>query len=242
MSQQDTPASSQASLESIAARLDRMERTLARFDRRFDQVLDHGPAVVATAVDAVDEMALQAAARGIDIDARMQAMVQLTERVTEPATLQALSGLVAQLDAVPNLVATLVDAIDEMAQTAQDSGLDLPAVVRAVTDLLGYGARLMQTDEFRQLIESGLPDARQIGTLANLRSALADTGGEPAGRAGFLALWRATRDPDVQRALDFGIRFLKRCGRIIDESASDPLVPLHSEREATTTCHNITKS
>lgn len=229
MSQATSPADGPATLESIESRIERIERTMARLDA----VLDEIPNVVAAAVDSADEAARSAATRGVDIHARIEAAGPLVEQLTDPATMHRLERLlghmhvleasVAQLAAMPDMVAAAVDSVDEAAGAMARRGVDLPAVSQGLADLLHLGARLVQSAEFRQLLDSDLlrPDA--VGSQLDVVQALVDTAEEPPGKAGFIAIWRATRDPDVQRALDFGLRFLKRWGAALNRQSQNQL-------------------
>lgn len=223
------------SLEEISQRLDRIEQTLARLDRVMSRVAQvdaaataHVPAAVATAADIVDDLARRADRAGIDLDARVTSALRLIERLTEPevtASIEAVLDridrikiLVEQADALPDLLAMITDIADEFLLRAAGHGLDIETIVRSGVDVFARLARLLQSSEFQNLLDSGVLDARVVQVVGQLGSALSEAHGELGGRAGWMALWRATRDPEVQRTLDFSVRFLRHLGNRLESS------------------------
>jgi uncharacterized protein YjgD (DUF1641 family) len=76
-----------------------------------------------------------------------------------------------------------------------------------------------ELDGLEALLRSGLLDPAAVHTVAALGRALAAAGeGEPA-PAGLLDLWRASRDPEVSRALGFAIRMGRAFGRELPAAA-----------------------
>jgi uncharacterized protein YjgD (DUF1641 family) len=133
------------------------------------------------------------------------------ERIEQ--SLDRLTGALDQaMTMAPSAVATATDIADEFLLAAQDRGIDIDALLRAGGGALDRLARVMQSPQFARLLDSGALSADSVATLARAGDALAQTSAEACDRAGILALLRASRDPDVQRALDFMLRFMKRFG------------------------------
>lgn len=158
---------------------------------------------------AQDSLTITAGASPGDVFTRLERIEQ---------TLDRLAGALDQaLHVAPNAVATAVDVMDELALGAQARGVDLDALLRVGGSALGALAELMQSPQFADLMRSGALSADSMAIAARAGDAMAETSAEAGGKAGVLALLRASRDPDVQRALDFMLRFMKRFGRGLAE-------------------------
>ncbi|WP_428268510.1 hypothetical protein [Haliangium sp.] len=178
--------------------------------------------------DIVDEWALRAADQGIELDDRVRRSLHLVERITEPKVTDALEAvltriervqiLVEQLDALPAAVATVVDVADELLLAAAERGFDIETIVRTGIDILGRFGRLLQSQEFQGVLDSGVLEPRVVGIIGQLGQALSDARAEAMGKAGWLSVFRATRDTHVQRTLDFGVRFLRHLGNRLDQA------------------------
>lgn len=81
-----------ATAEKIGRLLDRLDEIENLFER-LDAVLtlaDQAPGFIAMAVDTIDEVVQQAEAAGIDVDKRIRSTYGLGEKLTSPATVDAL--------------------------------------------------------------------------------------------------------------------------------------------------------
>lgn len=234
-------ADTAVSLQDVSARLERIEGSLARLEGLLARpstdvtaLAEQARAGVAMAVDVLDEWAMRASARGpaqgIDLDQRVQRALRLVERLTEPGVADALEAmldhvdriqaLVGQLDALPGAIATVMDAVDEYLLAAAGKGLDVDGVVRGGVVALERFARLVQSSAFQEVLDSGILEPDVVHLVGQMGRALGAARDEGEGRAGMMALWRATRDPDVQRSLDFSLRFLRHFGRRIEQSGA----------------------
>jgi hypothetical protein len=141
----------------IAAQADRLEPVVAW--------AASAEGTVAMGIDAVDAVARRAAERGIDLDARARAALDLLERVSDPATAAAvgrLAALAPALEPVARLaaqfedqLALVVDSADAWAAARQREGIDLDQ--RA-------------TDGFALLLRLASPDV--VGPLGRLIDAV----------------------------------------------------------------------
>lgn len=216
------------SLQEVAARLERIEGALARLEAMLAQppglaaLADRAAPGVAMVADVLDEWAVGAVGRGVDLDERVGRGLRLLQRLTEPGVAGALEAmldrvdrvqaLVAQLEALPGVIATVADTVDEFMLALGDRGLDLHAAGRGAALAMGWLTRLLQLPAFHEVLDAGILEPRVVGVIGQLGQALSAARNEPGGRAGLMALLRATRDPDVQRGLDFGLRFLRHFG------------------------------
>ncbi|MCG8418625.1 MAG: DUF1641 domain-containing protein [Proteobacteria bacterium] len=211
----------------LDARLGRIESSLERIstllETRVAPLIDQAPALVATVTDIADEVVDRAAQRGVAVDQWVREGAHLLTEITEPANMAALGRLAGHTGAAadaataaPGAIAAAVDTFDEALARAAERGIDVEAAVSAAIDVVGRLARMLAAPEMQSIIDLLTPQS--AAAAAALRDALNETREEPGGRAGILALFRATRDPEVQQALDFGIRLLKRLGRLMAES------------------------
>lgn len=86
-------------------RADRVLETLERLERRVAQLGDavhrleaataQVPAMVATVTDIVDGVVARLAARGIDVDDRMRALLRAADHLTSPRALDALASVLS---------------------------------------------------------------------------------------------------------------------------------------------------
>jgi len=78
-----------ATIERLEQRIEHMDSTVKRLEGAVAQV----PAVVATVTDIVDGVIARLAERGIDVDARMRALLQAADHLTSPRALDALASV-----------------------------------------------------------------------------------------------------------------------------------------------------
>lgn len=157
---------------------------------------------------AQDSLTIAPGASPDDVSRRLERIEQNLDRLA--------SALDQALVTTPHAVATAVDVLDEFMFAVQARGIDIDALIRVGGDALAALAELMQSPQFTQRLSSGALAASSMA-VAQASDALAETNAEAGGKAGILRLLRASRDADVQRALDFMLRFMKRFGRGLAE-------------------------
>lgn len=200
----------------IEARLERIERMLSRYDELAQQV----PPMAAMAGDIADEWA----ARDGHADERLRSLVELTERLTRPEVLHALTVLVEQVELAPGLLAMLGDIVDEMARDAEAQGVDLQELTANLGEALRGVVLLAGRPEVRELFESELFSEGAIRSLSMVARSLAESSpaeGEEPARVGLWGAMGALRDPDVQRALGFAVRVAKGVGESMDREGNE---------------------
>lgn len=223
------------SVDEVNERLKRLEDML----QGLSGVIDTAPAVIATATDSIDYVIREAQDRGLDLEARAQDSLRVVEKLTEPKTLRTLERalehadkldvVVDQLDALPGAFATVVNIFDEAMRYATEQGVDFDRMVRVMVGASTHIITFAQSKEFESLLTSDLLDPKALGVVQKATTALKQTQQETGGRSGLMGMWRAMRDPDVQRALDFGVRFGRRFGSMLGQ----PNLPGSSNRQIT---------
>jgi hypothetical protein len=191
-------AETTASLQDLSTRLTRIEGTLARLEGMLAGAPGPG-------------MPAEQAAPGPGVPAEQAAPDPASER---------LHALVARLDALPGVIATVMDTMDEFLLRLADKGVDLDLVGRGGAVAVERVARLMQSSAFHDVLGSGILEPDVVQAVGQVGRALSAATRERGERAGLMALLRATRDPQVQRTIDFGLRFLRHLGeRIVQQEA-----------------------
>ncbi|MEW4528126.1 DUF1641 domain-containing protein [Maioricimonas sp. JC845] len=223
----------QESLSRLLDRADQLEQTLARVNDMVESV----PAFTATAVDVVDDVAGRCASSGIDVDERMRLTVRLIERLTAPEVAGPLERLLSRLEQfeqasrlaedLPGLLAMAVDIFDEWVCRAADDGIDVEqAVVNGLRAALWMGQHLDQEmlEHLTVFLKSDVLSEGAVEIVGDAGKALTRCHdeccreGEPQ-ELGLLGLMRAMRDPDVRRALGFGVHFARLFGRVHREKS-----------------------
>lgn len=153
-----------ATLERLERRIEHIEAAIQRLEGTAAQV----PAAVATVTDIVDGLVERLAARGINVDERLRAVLRAADYLTSPRALDALSSVLA-------------------------------------SELMAH-----QTTEV-------------VGRLGRAIVA-AEHATQPVGAWG---LWRALRDPEVQRAAGFLVAMARRFG---EELESVPQLPAGGDK------------
>lgn len=204
----DEEDKTQALLVQVLALLERQEQRQLKLERSLEQLQD----TVAMVIEMGDAYAAQAIERGVDPVERGLALLKLMERLSAPERLAKLERLIDDLETLPNHLAIATNALDGWAQTLAERGVDLHAARQNAANLLVALFKALQSERVGGF-EMISPAALEI--LNRAGSALEQGGQEASSRAGALKLWRAMRDPHVQRALSFGISFGRRFGQLL---------------------------
>ncbi len=107
----------------VLAALERIEQRLARLEAkaaRAESAAAQAPPAVAALVDTVDDVVDGLRARGVDVDERLGTLLQVMDRLTQPAALAA--------------VVSLLDKVEEV-RFLLESGVFNPSAVRIVAEL-----------------------------------------------------------------------------------------------------------
>ena len=188
------------------AMVDKLDRLLA--------LADEAPGMAAMVGDMVDETVRSAAARGVDIEARLRAGLAVAEKLTAPDMVAKLDQLLAFANEAPGLVAMVGDMVDETAVT-----LDLESRLKMglqIAEKATQPANLAQLGEMFEVLleaESGMLSPDAVRTLGSMAQSMVAAKADPRPKVGLLALLRSLNDPDIQNALGFLLNFGKRFGR-----------------------------
>jgi uncharacterized protein YjgD (DUF1641 family) len=193
----------------IDARLERLEARLARLD----PLLDAAPGLLALTGDTVDELAAELG----DADDRVRSLVALAERVSRPETLARLHAAIDVLDQIPGLLAIAGDTFDELAQAAAERGIPLDQIVPELGRAMNSMLRLATSGALTRLLDSDLLMPGAIAALETAARAMATATQAPESRVGLLAMFKAMREPEIQRALGFALDVARRFGTHVDQ-------------------------
>ena len=190
-------------------------------------MMSQAPGMVAGAIDTVDGVMGGLQARGIDVDARVKALLVATEKLTDPTTLDALGRLASHageaaeaaemLSQAPGMVAGAIDTVDGVIGGLHARGIDVDARVKALlvateklTDPAVLGTLTRLADQ-APLLEESLQIAEQLpgmaagamdtvdGLVRQLQSRGVDL---DARMRGILAVTEAATDPRALAAVE----------------------------------------
>lgn len=208
-------------LSRIEARLDRLERAVAR----------DAPDALAMVTDTADGWIARAAERGIDVDARARAALALVEQITEPRTLAALGQAAELAKTLPDLVAMAADTADGAVGALAARGIDVDArahdLARVAERLTSKEALdllctvLDRVDAVQTVLDSGVLDPGPTAMVARAGRAVAEAAASEPAEVGTFGLLRALSDPDVRRATGLLVDVARRLGRSLDETKTD---------------------
>jgi len=195
--------------------------TAARLEQGLD-IAEQLPGLVAGVTDTADGVAARLAAAGVDVDERIRVSLALAERLTDPRTAAQLHQALDLAEQLPGLVAGVTDTVDGVVARLSEAGVDVDERIRVslgVLDRLTDPKAMTQLNRMLEIlvrpeflkVVSG--DAVEI--VGDASAAMVEARGGEAEPVGPFALLRSLKDPDVGRALSFGLRFARRFGRVL---------------------------
>ncbi|MCA8959096.1 MAG: hypothetical protein KDC38_01230 [Planctomycetes bacterium] len=214
-------------LEAIERRLDALERRsgasgLEAWQRPVENAM-------AGFTDAFDETVRRCAARGVDVDQRARATLDLVERLTESRVTDALGKIVDRMasleqltalaEELPKVVAAATDIVDDEIQAAAARGEDIDRALRqGLSAILYLGQRISphEVEALGQLLRSDVLHAKSVDLIGRLGRAMVDANEKPRGSVGpFAALGRLGR-PDTKRTIAFLLEFAQQFGTVLE--------------------------
>jgi uncharacterized protein YjgD (DUF1641 family) len=195
--------------------LARIDARLSRLERSLEPVLalaSEAPNVIATAGDILDEKA----ARLGDAEARLNALVDVAERLSRPETLASMKKALDVFESAPDAVATLADVADELMGELAAEGIDFSRVVGDVKRFSVWMLRLATAPQLRQMLDPGA-----IDSLGQLATVLVEARERPGAKVGLFGALRAMRDDDVQRAVGFLLEMAAGFGRTLGRDKTE---------------------
>jgi uncharacterized protein YjgD (DUF1641 family) len=221
--------SSLADASSADERLEVLERRMERIEEKLDRVvdvLDQAPDAVATVTNIADDYARRAEEQGASVDERVNALLPVLVKLTEPQVLETLNLALARadrieeairmLDQLPGSVAMVVDVFDSMVAEAAERGVDLEELTESMALTAEKLLTFVQDKHFQTLLESGVLDSEAVKMVGTAGEAMAEVSREASQTSGFFDLLRASRQSDVRRSLNFAIRFGSEFGRLLE--------------------------
>ena len=188
--------------------LDRLTapETAAAMDKALT-LAQEAPAMMSMVTDMADDAYREAAERGVDIDARLRAGLQMAEKLTAPETVEMLDKALALAQEAPVMMSMVTDMVDDAYREAAERGVDMDARLRAglaMAEKLTAPQMVEQLDKLINLAEQG-PDVMSMMTdiADDTYRELAANGIdlEERARVGWQMVVKAT-EPSAMRRLD----------------------------------------
>ena len=201
------------------------------------EMANQAPGLISMTMDMVDEGVKNAAKDGVYIEQRLGAALEIAEKLTAPAMVEKLNGLLEMANQAPGLISMTMDMIDETVSNAAKKGIYIdergkllmeaaekltsPTMLANLNGLIelshqapGLIAMAMDTldDEYKRMSrEVNIPAVTNF--LGNTVKALSNaTSSEPT-KIGLFGMMRALNDPDRQKALGFLMELTKQLGK-----------------------------
>lgn len=172
------------------------------------ELSQQAPHFTAMIGDMVDETYRQAATNGVDIEARLQAGLQMAEKLTAPAMMANLDHALALADQAPHFAAMVGDMVDDTVRQMSAGGIDVQE--RMQVGLMA--AERLTAPEMGDAL-SALTDPQLIGMLTMTGNALKESIAMPQKKVGLFGLLREMNDPDIQRGMNLLLNFGRAFGR-----------------------------
>lgn len=222
--------------------LDLLEQTLDKSED-LEQVLKMSneiPNLISTGVNSFDGLASKLQEDGVDIDERLTLTLPLLLQLSEPKSLKLFQRILSQSDnlnkvldmgeELPNLISTGVNTIDSIANRFTEQGVDIDQRMENIVKIMDilthddiviflkffhhHMARFLQLGEI--FVDPKILNERLASLLEDLTQAIVQTT-EPAtslpSAKGVFGLFKALKDRDVSKTLNFGLRFAKHFGQ-----------------------------
>ena len=137
----------------ILNRIDTLEKAVLNLTT----ILERGPGLVSMTMDMADEGIKNAAKNGVYVEKRLGAALELAEKLTAPAMVEQLHGLLDLSHQAPGLIAMTMDTLDEEYRKASQN-INIPAV----TSFLGNTAKALS--------EATTANPKKVGAFGLLRA------------------------------------------------------------------------
>ncbi len=124
-----------------------------------------------------------------------------------------LKPFVDQIDALPGMIAMVVDILDESMRNAVENGTDVESILRQGKDVFGKLSGLLNSQEFAALMDSGVFAPEVVKVIADAGDALVESKRQPLPNISLFKLLGEIRNPDTQKTLGFLINFARHFGQ-----------------------------
>lgn len=201
---------SSSSLETIEARLARIEQSLGRVEQLATQA---ETMMAPTLLDIFD----QHIAEHPELPKQLSNLLEIAQAASTPQNTKALTLLLEQLTQAPQLVSTLADILDGYAVAAAP-GTSMDNVVQNLGTLLGWLAK----DSTKALLDAMPTDGESMQALALLAQSSSKAAKSSPGSIGILGALSKLRSQDAGYALNFSCELLQQLGRGLKQKTHDP--------------------
>lgn len=240
----------------VLALLQRIDQRLDRLQTRVDQVealTAEGLGLAAMIGDTVDSHLSALQARGVDVEQRGLALLRLIEKASSPeltsrlelllSRTRELESSLAALGEVPNLAAAAADTLDARLAALQAQGIDLDerldALWIAMERLTSPSALRALQSLFAVSTPHDAPCIQPHVTLSPMLQVLVDTADSineahrDADSVGPWGMFRAASEPEVRRAVGFGLTIARGLGRrLLQRTTGSALVPTNGSKKS----------
>jgi uncharacterized protein YjgD (DUF1641 family) len=208
-----------------------------------DQAIDMGeefPKVLSTGVNTLDAWAMNLTEQGVDINERIDTLIPLVVKLTDPKFLKVAEKLTSKTDLLeqaldageelPKLISTGVNTLDGIAKRLQDADVDIDERLENIVTIMNIltssnMAKFLEffshhVDRFLHLGEIFV-DANKLNEkfatfLEDATKSLVETTeSSPAPIGGVFGMLKVLKDKDVSRTLGFGVELARKLGRNI---------------------------
>lgn len=216
--------------------LSRIEQRLARIEADLAEarsITHQAPALISMAADTMDEMA------GTDnagVDQRLKNGLSLLWRLSDPAVLKSVNGMLDLAEQGPGLISMMADIVDESIAVSNqgevslndrlEGGLSLmvkltdPKVVKQLNDMVDFAAQApgliaMFTDTVDEtMTNTEWMSPKLVGLLQKAGEAVGETMEQPTPKVGgIFSMLRTMKDPDRQKAVGLIMGIMKNLGK-----------------------------
>jgi uncharacterized protein YjgD (DUF1641 family) len=201
------------SLDHLLQRIDTLEKAV----EKLTTLIEQGPGIVAMVADMADDGYRQAANRGVDIDQRLKATLEIAEKLTAPEMIEKLESALKLADQAPGIMAMMVDMFDEGYKKTLDNGIDIPTLSKQGIKVTKSLSNLVDSEEFEALLNSGVFNPKALDVLSVVSGALIKCRMNPPQKASIFQLLFALRDPEIKKSLGFLLSFARNFGNLCNE-------------------------
>jgi len=115
--------------------------------------LEQAPGLISMSADMADDVVRRATEKGIDIDSRFRATLDLVERLTAPQIYEKLNGLLQATEQMPGMVSMFADMADDTYRQAANRGIDIDERLRTGLELAEKLTAPDVLDKINQLLK-----------------------------------------------------------------------------------------
>ena len=170
---------SEKTLKAINHLLDRID-TLEQTVDRLTTVIEQGPGLLSMTADIADETYKKAAQKGINLEQRLGAALEIAEKLTAPAMVSQLNSVLEIANQAPGLVSMVADMADDAVKQAANKGVNIEERLGAALEI----AEKLTAPAMVSQLNSVLEIANQAPGLVSMVADMADDAVKQAANKG----------------------------------------------------------